>query len=642
MRTHEASAPAARTGGAVRPVAPLVERERGTGGRRALQRSALEGRGGAVEAVPSIVEEVIGRSGTPLPAERRARFDAAFGFDFSRVRVHTDARAAESARAVDARAYTVGRHVVFGRGEGLDADGGRLLAHELVHVVQQSAATGLQRRGISRADDRSEREADAIADRVVRTPGPREPCRCGGPGGRSGGCAKCRRGRLDAGRGLVAPREIGAPPPARLQRQRRRGGTAAAAPHLDVRPSVNGEPCACLVFIHNDERNARLTAQLMHRHCSYNLAIIGPDDRRRRIRLPAHRGTVDPNELFSRGVADECLDDPQPCRDYLTANAGSTDPAVVEGYVQRQFFLAIRECSNAFTLPVVALHNNSIGDTARYRARQGAVETTDVRRGTFDQAPRPSGSGAESNPSRPLQELRDWLTDSFDEETTTRLTGRAGTTNIFRWCVSPDISRCHVGDPDHPDTVVWVTNEADFERLSRESVNVVLQSQASATGESATDLSTLFLVLRELIEGRYAPVIEGLESGAEIEVDRIREILRELEQMRTYDDLTVDNTLSRLAEILEAFGGLLLRLLELALLFGERAVRLSRLRYLNIETPRSPTRAGQTREQLRLESYAAIVEVLRAVGLHCCGDDPAAGERRVREGLRRGTFEETD
>ncbi len=65
------------------------------------------------------------------------------GYDFSQVRVHTDARAAESARALNARAYTVGKDVIFGAGNYAPGTwmGRRLLAHELVHVVQQGAST---------------------------------------------------------------------------------------------------------------------------------------------------------------------------------------------------------------------------------------------------------------------------------------------------------------------------------------------------------------------------------------------------------------------------------------------------------------------------------------------------------------------
>ena len=66
-----------------------------------------------------------------------------FGHDFSRVRVHTDAKAAESARAVNALAYTVGHDMAFGAGQYVPetSEGRQLVAHELAHVVQQSTAS---------------------------------------------------------------------------------------------------------------------------------------------------------------------------------------------------------------------------------------------------------------------------------------------------------------------------------------------------------------------------------------------------------------------------------------------------------------------------------------------------------------------
>ena len=77
--------------------------------------------------------------GQPLDSATRTGMESRFGSDFSQVRVHTDAKAAKSARAVNALAYTVGRDVVFGAGqyEPNRAEGARLLAHELAHVVQQ-------------------------------------------------------------------------------------------------------------------------------------------------------------------------------------------------------------------------------------------------------------------------------------------------------------------------------------------------------------------------------------------------------------------------------------------------------------------------------------------------------------------------
>src|SRR5690606_34489793 len=155
----------------------------------------------------------------------------------------------------------------------------------------------------------------------------------------------------------VRPRATWTAVPA-LQRQARR--TAESGPDLAVHPSMHGDPCACIVFIHNNERNARLTAQLLHRYCDYNLAITTPDNRQRNVSLPAHTrhvDPVDPNELFPRAIAEDCFVDPQPCIDFLDANRHSTNRAVIEEYAQRRFFLAVRECSNGFTLPVVALHN---------------------------------------------------------------------------------------------------------------------------------------------------------------------------------------------------------------------------------------------------------------------------------------------
>jgi hypothetical protein len=99
------------------------------------------GTAGGIEA-PPIVHEVLRSPGQPLDAGTRAFIEPRFGHDFSKVRVHTDDRAAESARAVGARAYTAGSAVVFGAGEFTPKSeaGQRLLGHELAHVVQQEAS----------------------------------------------------------------------------------------------------------------------------------------------------------------------------------------------------------------------------------------------------------------------------------------------------------------------------------------------------------------------------------------------------------------------------------------------------------------------------------------------------------------------
>jgi hypothetical protein len=83
--------------------------------------------------------------GQPLPTSVRAFFEPRFARDFSQVRVHADAPAAESAQSVQALAYTVGSDIVFGAGQYAPATtaGQRLLAHELTHVVQQGASQSL-------------------------------------------------------------------------------------------------------------------------------------------------------------------------------------------------------------------------------------------------------------------------------------------------------------------------------------------------------------------------------------------------------------------------------------------------------------------------------------------------------------------
>ena len=105
-----------------------------------LQRARLSGETRHQgELAPSIVHDVLRSAGEPLDRGARAHFEDRFGYDFSQVRVHTDARAAASARAIDASAYTVGPHIVFTSGEYAPANarGRQLLAHELTHVMQQ-------------------------------------------------------------------------------------------------------------------------------------------------------------------------------------------------------------------------------------------------------------------------------------------------------------------------------------------------------------------------------------------------------------------------------------------------------------------------------------------------------------------------
>jgi outer membrane protein OmpA-like peptidoglycan-associated protein len=91
--------------------------------------------------VPPLVQDVLRSPGQPLTSEDLEFFEPRFGFDLSRVRIHSDQSAAESAHAVDALAYTYGTDIAFAAGQYRPAteSGRRLLAHELAHVVQQSS-----------------------------------------------------------------------------------------------------------------------------------------------------------------------------------------------------------------------------------------------------------------------------------------------------------------------------------------------------------------------------------------------------------------------------------------------------------------------------------------------------------------------
>jgi len=127
---HEADRVADRVLGQGAPAA-------GIAGAAPLQIQRVAGAQAGIGEAPAIVDRVLATPGRPLP--QREFYESRFGHDFSQVRVHNDAMAADSAGAVNALAYTVGEHVVFGRNQLAPhmPSGQHLLAHELTHVVQQ-------------------------------------------------------------------------------------------------------------------------------------------------------------------------------------------------------------------------------------------------------------------------------------------------------------------------------------------------------------------------------------------------------------------------------------------------------------------------------------------------------------------------
>jgi hypothetical protein len=133
-----------------------------------LHRRSTGVNGPALGFAPPIVREVLVSPGRPLDRGVLNMMEPHFGRDFSDVRVHTDAQAAASAKAVDALAYTVGNDVVFAEGRMAphSASGRELLAHELAHVTQDRGDSGSDiRMGIP--GDASEKAADDAARRVA-------------------------------------------------------------------------------------------------------------------------------------------------------------------------------------------------------------------------------------------------------------------------------------------------------------------------------------------------------------------------------------------------------------------------------------------------------------------------------------------
>jgi len=125
------------------PITPLIQRET----KPPEEDEELQQTKETAENMPQITTKIaddinaMRGGGQPLPPSVQAFFETRFGADFTGVRVHMDTRAAETAREVNARAFTVGKDIVFGAEEYAPEtkEGQKLMAHELVHVVQQNA-----------------------------------------------------------------------------------------------------------------------------------------------------------------------------------------------------------------------------------------------------------------------------------------------------------------------------------------------------------------------------------------------------------------------------------------------------------------------------------------------------------------------
>jgi hypothetical protein len=150
----------------------------------------------APESAPDAALAVLAEPGRPLDDATRGFMETRFARDFGAVRIHRDGAAAASARAVGARAYAVGRDIVFGAGAYAPTEpaGRRLIAHELAHVIQQGQAEPIARSAPTLAAAPASLQRD--------TPGPAPASAAAGAGPFAGEPADLRDRRLSALAGL--------------------------------------------------------------------------------------------------------------------------------------------------------------------------------------------------------------------------------------------------------------------------------------------------------------------------------------------------------------------------------------------------------------------------------------------------------
>lgn len=532
----------------------------------------------------SLVRDATGSGGRPLDRAARRFFEPRFGYDFSSVRIHTGGQANAAARAVNASAYTLGSDIVFASGLYTpgSADGNRLLAHELAHVIQQDTGA-VNRRKIHRAPD-------ITGGKIAPSP----------------------RSCSVAGKAAAGP-------------------TAKDAAALTLNPSKNGSPCACLLVVHNNERNARLTAEKMHENCSYNLAMVEPDTSKRCVKLPSHaaKDDFDPNEFFDPDIVKQCVNDEGACKDHLKNKADSTDPDEIDRFIQINYFMTVKECSNSFSLPVIALHNNAVNDTKGYRDTKAGKKVEDLKMDIEKGPVTGDKKKDEAADELTLKPLKDMLVSKFDANVKKKLTEETGKTNIFRWCASEELSACHIGDPDRPDNVTWVTNREDFDKLKVKNVNVALQNDpARLKAESMTDLSTLFLTLKTVMGDKLNPEFAKLASEALTLGTALRDKLFEKIIASFGNDIGAMITIDAALIVIEQ--NFTAKKAQVAAVRSELD-KYNNLHFINIEGPGYSLRERSNAE--RIESYDIIVETLKTIGLHCCGVNEKDAEDKVRQGL---------
>jgi hypothetical protein len=112
--------------------------------------------------------------GQPLSESTRSFFEPRFDADFSKVRLHTDSKAAETAKSINAKAFTTGKNIIFNSGQYSPgtSSGKHLLAHELTHVIQQNPMPPTKQPVQQKQPkDKYEQKANQVTDSVMKTPG---------------------------------------------------------------------------------------------------------------------------------------------------------------------------------------------------------------------------------------------------------------------------------------------------------------------------------------------------------------------------------------------------------------------------------------------------------------------------------------
>lgn len=154
---------------------PVEKDEEKSGHAKASRVSEQDAPNGVLPHAEEAVAVASNSVGQPLPANLQRKFEHALGADLSGVRVHTSPESVAANKAISARAYTTGRAIHFNQGQYRpeSSEGEHLLAHEVVHTVQQSMASGALQFKLeaSMPGDAAEIEADRVADAIISAPG---------------------------------------------------------------------------------------------------------------------------------------------------------------------------------------------------------------------------------------------------------------------------------------------------------------------------------------------------------------------------------------------------------------------------------------------------------------------------------------